>query len=197
MLYRFLPTSQHDLVALRPIVRADLPHWYAYLSQPIVHEHTSWNLSSQDELTHYVDPCVPATAESMVRLAVALRSSNELIGTVGFHSVSSRDSRAEIAFDLAPQWWGKGIATYVCTLLVEWAHRHVGMVRVQATALRSNARSGAVLGRCGFEFEGLLRSYRMVRGAPGDFGMYAHLAAVAVSPNPSIEATTAVDRVER
>jgi ribosomal-protein-alanine N-acetyltransferase len=26
-----------------------------------------------------------------------------------------------------------------------------------------------------FQYEGLLRSYRMVRGQPGDFNMYAHV----------------------
>ena len=176
MHYDALPASEHALVELRPIVSTDLTHWYGYLKQPIVYEHTSWNLSSQDDLAHYADSSAPATAESMLRLAVALRSSDELVGTVGFHSVSSRDSRAEIAFDLAPQWWGRGIATYVCRVLVEWAHGHIGLVRVQATALQSNVRSVAVLERCEFQFEGLLRFSRSVRGTPGDFGMYAHLA---------------------
>ena len=127
-------------------------------------------------MAHYADSSAPPTADSMLRLAVALRATGELVGTVGFHSVSMRDSRAEVAFDLSPLWWGKGIATHVCTALVEWAHQQVGVCRVQATALQSNLRSAAVLERCGFEFEGLLRSYRLVRRTPSDFGMYAHLA---------------------
>ena len=177
MLYSALPTSKHELVELRPIVEADLLDWYAYLSQPVVYEHTSWNLSSKDDLAHYVGSPAPARAESLLRMAVALRSSGKLVGTVGFHSVSPRDSRAELAFDLSPEVWGKGIATYVCTALVEWAHAQAGVMRVQATALQSNLRSAAVLLRCGFEYEGLLRSYRMVRGTPGNFGIYAHLAS--------------------
>jgi len=177
VLYSALPTSEHELVALRPIVEADLLDWYTYLSQPVVYEHTSWNLSSKDDLAHYANSSAPASAESLLRLAVALRSSGKLVGTVGFHSVSPRDSRAELAFDLSPEVWGRGIATYACAALVDWAHEQAGVVRVQATALQSNPRSAAVLLRCGFEFEGLLRSYRMVRGTPGDFGMYAHLAS--------------------
>ncbi len=176
MLYGALPTSEHELVELRPIVEADLLDWYACLSQPVVYEHTSWNLSSKDELAHYAESSAPASAESLLRMAVALRSSGRLVGTVGFHSVSARDCRAELAFDLSPKVWGKGIATYVCATLVEWAHAQAGVMRVQATALESNLRSAAVLLRCGFEFEGLLRSYRLVRGTPGNFGMYAHLA---------------------
>lgn len=63
--------------------------------------------------------------------------------------------------------------------LVDWAHGHVGLLRVQATALSSNTRSMKVLERCGFEREGLLRSYRLVRGQPGDFWMFAHVVPPA------------------
>ena len=177
MLYRALPKSEHELVELRPISDADLPHWYEYLSMPIVYEHTSWNLSSSSDLASYAEPLTSATAESALRLAVVLRSSGGLVGTIGFHSVSPRDRRAELAYDLAPHMWGKGLATYLAMLLVGWAHEQASIARVQATVLVSNDRSARVLERCGFAFEGVLRSYRMVRGTPGDFGMYAHLAS--------------------
>jgi RimJ/RimL family protein N-acetyltransferase len=177
VLYRAIPKSEHELVELRPIVQADLAHWYEYLSMPVVYEHTSWSLRSPSDLASYVEELAPATAESALRLAVVLRASGELIGTVGFHSVSSRDRRAELAYDLAPHMWGKGLATYLAMLLVAWAHEQASVGRVQATVLLSNERSARVLERCGFAFEGVLRSYRMVRGVPGNFGMYAHLAA--------------------
>ena len=176
MLYSALPKSEHELVELRPIVEADLSRWYGYLSMPVVYEHTSWNLSSPNDLAGYVEELAPATADSALRLAVVQRSSGELVGTFGFHSVSLRDHRAELAYDLAPHVWGKGLATYLAALLVRWAHEQAGIARVQATVLLSNVRSAAVLERCGFEFEGVLRGYRMVRGRPGDFGMHAHLA---------------------
>jgi ribosomal-protein-alanine N-acetyltransferase len=177
VLYSALPQSDHELVELRPIVEADLSHWYEYLSMPLVYEHTSWNLSAPSDLASYAEELTSATADSALRLAVVQRTSGELVGTVGFHSVSLRDRRAELAYDLAPHVWGKGLATYLATLLVGWAHEQASIARVQATVLLSNLRSAAVLERCGFEFEGILRSYRMVRGQPGDFGMYAHLAS--------------------
>lgn len=70
---------------------------------------------------------------------------------------------------------GKGIATHLAALLVGWAHEHAGIARVQAIVLQSNIRSAAVLKRVGFQHEGVLRDYRMVRGTPGDFDMYAHV----------------------
>lgn len=181
MRFGALPEVNHELVLLRPIVEADLAVWYAYLSTPVVFEHTSWNLSSCSELSPYVWAPEAFTESSLLRLAIALRSTGELVGTAGFHTVSPQNLSAELAFDLAPTVWGKGVATCVCQSLVAWAHASVGVVRVQATVLESNARSAAVLERCGFLREGLLRSYRLVRGRPGNFYMYSH-----VKPQPPV-----------
>lgn len=177
MRYRALPESGHELVALRPIVAADIADWYACLAQPVVLEHTSWNLRSADDLAHYPGASASTDPESLLRFAIVLRSSGRLIGSAGFHSVSPRDRRAELAYDLSPEYWGKGIATHVCSLLVRWAHAEADVLRVQATVLESNRRSMAVLERCGFVLEGVLHGYRMVRGVPGNFRMYAHVRA--------------------
>lgn len=176
MIYRTLPTSGHPLVELRPIAATDLQHWYEYLSLPLVYEHTSWNLSSLGDLASHVAGSTQVTPDSMFRLAISSRSSGQLVGTIGFHSIGAQDRRAELAYDLSPSIWGQGIASYAVALMTDWAHSDPGFTRVQATVLQSNARSLAVLERCGFHFEGRLQSYRMVRGKPGDFAMYAHIA---------------------
>ena len=175
MKFSALPESAHETVVLRPIVAADIAVWYDYLSQPLVFEHTSWDLQSPADLSPYIWAPETFTPSTMLRLAVALRSTGELVGTAGFHTVSAPNRTAELAYDLTPAMWGKGIATDICGLLVDWAHSDVGLVRIQATTLETNERSVRVLKRCGFEPEGLLRSYRMVRGQPGNFFMYSHV----------------------
>jgi ribosomal-protein-alanine N-acetyltransferase len=42
--------------------------------------------------------------------------------------------------------------------------------------MTSNHRSIRLLGRCGFSREGTLRQYRVARGEPKDFHIYALLA---------------------
>jgi [ribosomal protein S5]-alanine N-acetyltransferase len=177
MIYSELPQCDHPAVDLRPIAVSDLEDWYAYLSLPIVYEHTSWQLASSSELADYARPQESAAPDSMFRLAIASRSSGQLVGTIGFHSVWGRDRRAELAYDLHPDVWGNGIATHVARLMVRWAHCHVGINRIQATVLESNSRSHAVLRRCNFQREGTLREYRMVRGRPGEFAIYSHLVS--------------------
>ena len=179
MRFQVLPQSGHALVDLRPIVAADIPVWFSYLTDPVVYEHTSWNVQSPQDLADYVWSNSTREPASPTRFAIALRATDQFVGTAGFHTVAPHNRTAELAYDLAPQYWGKGIATHVCGVLTEWAHQSCGMLRVQATALRSNERSVKVLARCGFEREGLLRSYRMVRGTPGDFWLYSHVVPIA------------------
>lgn len=171
-----LPQLEHELVRLRPMTAGDIQPWFDYLSLPQVYEHTSWNVQAPDELSHCAWMPEQFTASSPLRFAIALRAGDALVGSAGFHTVAPANASAEIAYDLAPLWWGKGIATAVCAELVRWAHASAGVVRVQATALDTNQRSAAVLERCGFQREGLLRAYRKVRGVPRDFFMFAHVA---------------------
>ncbi|MEI8325156.1 MAG: GNAT family N-acetyltransferase [Betaproteobacteria bacterium] len=74
-------------VVLRPIDRSDIPKWYEYLALPHVVEHTSWNLASADDLRPIVDGCNSDDPASAIRFAIADRSTNLLIGTVGFHTI--------------------------------------------------------------------------------------------------------------
>jgi [ribosomal protein S5]-alanine N-acetyltransferase len=173
VLYTALPTLAHPLATLRELRADDLAPWFAILSQPVVHEHTSWDLASPDELrTYAVQERTPAT---LARFALAHRDDDRLIGSAGFHTVQPANRSAEMAYDLDPAFWGQGLARAACEALSAWAFEHVGLQRVQATTLTTNLRSQRVLEACGFEREGLLRRYRIVRGQPGDFWMYARL----------------------
>ena len=175
MQYSDLPQLTHDLVYLRPLSRADAAAWYGYLRMPHVIEHTSWDLRSIDELMPKFDAIESSNPSSEIRFAIALRSSHELVGTIGFHTISTINKTAELAYDLSPTIWGQGIAPAVCESVISWGFGQLGAVRIQATVLESNDRSIRVLEKSGFEREGLLRSFRMVRGRPGNFWMYSRL----------------------
>lgn len=169
------PRSGFPGLSLRQIERADLGAWHAYLTNPDVYRHTSWNLRSPDDLLPLFDAIESTDPDSIRRLAVIDDASGVLAGTIGLHTVSTVNRSAEIAYDLAPSHWGRGIASALCTSVTEWAFSE-GFMRMQAVVLTSNAGSARVLQKCGYRYEGLLRAYKMVRGTPGDFAMYARLA---------------------
>ena len=133
--------------------------------------------SSVEDLAWCARDGLDATQSAPLRLAISNRAGGQLVGTVGLHSASARHRSVEIACDLAPSVWGKGIAACMTSMTVEWAHRDLRFARVQATALPENERSLALLEKCGFQREGLLRSYRFIGGRRRDFLMYSHIAA--------------------
>nr|WP_130483938.1 GNAT family protein [Sphaerotilus mobilis] len=170
-----LPQLAHPLVSLRPLAAADLEPWYAYLHLPQVHEHTSWDIAGPDALRSHVGTRPGDVNATSWRLAIAWRDGGALAGTVGLNEVSRVHRSAEIAYDLAPDAWGRGIARATCTAVVAWAHERAGLARIQATVMTSNQRSLRVLEHCGFQHEGLMRAYRHFRGRSGDFHRFAHV----------------------
>ena len=52
-------------------------------------------------------------------------------------------------------------------------------MRIQGTVIDSNAALARVLAKCGFEYEGTLRSFRMVRGVPRDCWLCVRVAGQA------------------
>lgn len=169
------PRSGYPGLSLRQLERSDLRSWYAYLSNPNVVRHTSWNLQSENDLLPMFDAFDSELPSSIRRLAIINDLTSELIGTIGFHTVSDVNRTAEIAYDLTPAYWGKGVASAVCSAVTHWSFSAFGFIRVQATVLETNVGSARVLQKCQYQHEGLLRSFRMVRGIPGNFQLYARL----------------------
>ena len=171
-----LPQSGHPDLTLRTLVESDIDRWYDYLRLPEVFQHTSWNLRTRDDLLPLFEEFSSDSPDSARRLAIVESRTLRLVGTIGFHTISSMNRMAEIAYDLSPEYWGMGIATTLCSAVTAWSFSTYGFVRVQASVLQTNNRSATVRQRCSFQYEGLLRSFRMVRGTPSDFAIYSKLA---------------------
>ena len=169
------PQSGYPGLSLRQLERSDLHSWYAYLSNPEVVRHTSWNLKSEQDLLPMFDALDSESPSSIRRLAIVDDLTGEMIGTIGFHTVSDMNRTAEIAYDLAPAYWGKEVASAACSAVTQWSFSAFGFVRVQGAVLETNVGSARVLQKCRYRHEGLLRSFRTVRGIPGNFQLYARL----------------------
>lgn len=169
-----LPDLGLDGLRLRPLQEADAVGWHAYLRDDAVTRHTSWQLDGPDTLLRLIRGYGQPSESHSMRLAIAM-ADGSLAGTVGLNEISLAARRAEIAYDVAPTYWRRGIATRACAAVTAWALSTLGFARIQATVLDTNQASAAVLERCGFQREGLLRHYRLVRGEPRNFWMYARV----------------------
>lgn len=169
------PSLPRNDFFLRCITRQDIREWYAYLSLPDVFTHTSWNLTCESDLIPLLDQFESAMPDSAIRFAVIESATQNLVGSVGLHTISMQNKTAELAYDFAPDVWGKGLATACAKTLIDWSLHCAGFNRIQATVLPSNLASIRVLEKCGMQREGSLRKYRMVRGEPRDYLLYASI----------------------
>lgn len=112
-----------------------------------------------------------------LRWAIADRNSNRLIGTCGFHALARRHRRAEIGYELHPDWWGRGVMSEVLPLALEHAFRKLQLNRLAALILPANRPSIALVRKFGFRREGLLREFVRVADRRLDMESYSLLQA--------------------
>jgi RimJ/RimL family protein N-acetyltransferase len=167
------PVVRGHPLTLRPIEHSDAAAWFEYAGDADVMRHTSSSVRTVEDVEAILRRINAPDEGTPIHFAVCTQPDGRLIGTVGFHTISVLNRTAEITYDLHPAHWGKGIATAVCAATAAWGFSAQGFVRVQATVLEANTPSLGVLQRCGFQFEGTLRNFRIVRGEPRDYLLYA------------------------
>lgn len=171
------PSWPLDGFRLRPLRREDAPAWLAYLSDPRVIEHTSYpqpDVSFVDSmLTRQLEGYASA---SSCRWGLA-DGGDRLVGTCGFSNWSVPHAHAELVYDLAPELWGRGLMHAAVRQVASWAFDTARFNRVHAYVMTSNVPSIRLLESLGFAREGTLRQYRIARGVPRDFHLYALLNA--------------------
>jgi [ribosomal protein S5]-alanine N-acetyltransferase len=170
------PTIEWASLRLRGLESKDAASLLEYLTDPIVVEHTSYPVQNLGTIEALIASAKRGYAErSSCKWALARASDDALIGTCGFNSWAPEHASAELAYELAPQYWGMGLMSQAVGVVVEWAFATAGFNRLHAIVMVSNSRSSRLLGRAGFRCEGALRSYRIARGVPRDFWIYSLL----------------------
>jgi ribosomal-protein-alanine N-acetyltransferase len=181
------PTIDLSGVRLRPLRMADVAALHGYLRDPAVTQLTSYPAVSVPMVEAMIERCLSRwAAGELSKWALALPHNDQLVGTCGFNEWSQAHRWAELAFDLAQTHWGKGLMRKAVAALLEWTYRQDEVNRLHAFVRVDNGRSVRLLERNGFLREGCLRSYRVCRGQPHDFYVYALLRSDWAAAQPGI-----------
>jgi ribosomal-protein-alanine N-acetyltransferase len=108
-------------------------------------------------------------------LAVVEKSSNRMVGMVGFDDYAPKYCRAGIAYVFAKDFWGKGYAHEASNVLVDFGFEVMGLNRIYATVDPENLRSARVLEKLGMQYEGYLRHNVRCQGKFRDRKIYSIL----------------------
>ncbi|MBP1704809.1 MAG: N-acetyltransferase yoaa [Chloroflexi bacterium] len=91
------------------------------------------------------------------RWGIAPGAGQQLIGSLGFYRwLDEPCPQAEIGYDLAPEWWGRGLMTEALQAILDFGFRRMELARVEAYVLTDNARSIRLLERLDFGREAYL-----------------------------------------
>jgi [ribosomal protein S5]-alanine N-acetyltransferase len=156
------PSSIPDLATERLRLRAPLPRDAAAILA----------LIGDPEVTKYINVATIATlaeaqavlerldqryaARDMIRWAIELVEHSEMIGTVGLLRFDFEHRHAELGYDIARRWWGRGL--------------------VEAGVLPENDASVRVLQKLGFVEEGMRRDYLYAKGRFHSFRWFSLLS---------------------
>lgn len=109
-----------------------------------------WRASFELRKDFCIGMFLPATAED---------PSERFLGGTGLHRINWPNRAFSIGYWIRPSEVGKGYVTETVKLLTQFAFEALGARRVDIFCASENHRSAAVARRCGFPFEGTLRSY--------------------------------------
>lgn len=110
-----------------------------------------------------------------IRFSMIELKSNKIIGTCGFNFIDFENAKAEIGYDIAKAYWGKGFAPEGISALLKYAFETLELNRIEAKVEPANVNSIKVLQKLNFTFEGTLRQYEKSKGNFVDINMYSLL----------------------
>ena len=163
-------------VILRPFRLDDAAAVAEACTDPSIPEFTMMAADlSEDDARRWIADGLEWWPRGIARFAVTLPPDDDCVGQMGIQ-FDAPLRRAEVFYWLAPQARGRGIATEALELVIAWAFRRNGVVRVQLVTHLDNAASHRVAERCGFQREGILRAWEPVKDTQPDVIMWSRLA---------------------
>lgn len=165
-------------LVLREFAPDDWEDVYAYSSLPEASRYQAWGPNTpEDARAHIGRACAAALEEprSAYMLAVTLAETGKVIGGGDLHVRSHRFRSGEIAYGIAPAFWGRGYATEVARLLLGFGFASLHLHRIAGTCDPRNVASARVLEKVGMRYEGRMRETLLIRDGWRDSALYSIL----------------------
>ena len=93
--------------------------------------------------------------------AVELRATGEFIGDCGLVFVEGTGPEVELAYHLAKEWWGRGLATEAARACLDYGFRELGLREIIAICFPEHVASRRVMEKAGMRYVGSARYYEL------------------------------------
>jgi len=112
-----------------------------------------------------------------IRFSIIKKESNEIIGSCGFNLLDFENKKAEIGYDIARSFWGRGYASEAISSLLDHGFSILRLNRIEAKVEPENMNSIKLLQKLNFTFEGTLRQCERVNEKFNDLNIYSKLVS--------------------
>ncbi|MEI7594758.1 MAG: GNAT family N-acetyltransferase [Bacteroidota bacterium] len=109
-----------------------------------------------------------------IRWGITLKNSSLIIGTIGFNNYT-KNHRANIGYDLHPDYWNNGYITEALEPVIQFGFEKLEINRIEAEVMQGNIASEKVLEKAGFYREGILRDWMFWNEKHYDMTMFSRL----------------------
>lgn len=163
-----------ERLTLRQLSIDDAADLLAVFSDPEVTRYWStppW--TSLEEAEQSIQESIASYAgHDNLRLAIALKDSNRLIGTISLYRIQAGNRRADIGYALARAHWRRGYLSEAMPAFLTYGFEVLNLNRVEADIDPRNAASGQLLEKMAFLREGTMRERWIVNGEVCDTAFY-------------------------
>lgn len=111
-----------------------------------------------------------------IRWGMVCKNTGAFIGSIGLNNLFYQGKRAEIGFELHPDYWRQGFMKEAAEKVIQFAFDERHLHRLGAVTFQENTASRKLLEKLGFQVEGTLRGYIYQASRHHDAMLYSLLA---------------------
>lgn len=160
--FRQFPELRTRRLVLRQPTMKDVEWYYEYFSRPEL----VWGgggpgpknmKAAREELRKYMVDLY--RKRQGFRWIITVKGDGQPIGTLGYYkwATGERSYQAEMGYDLAKEYWCKGIMTEAMNAVIDFGFEKMKLNRIEVYIMPRNKRSVKMIKNLGFKREGLLR----------------------------------------
>lgn len=152
-----MKTLQTERLILRPWQESDLDDFYEYARDPEIGPNAGWEPHTNREASRSILQLFVSQNEVW---AIEHQQDGKAIGSIGLHMDRKRSgvNARMLGYVLARQYWGQGLMTEAARCAIRYAFEELQIDILSVYHYPHNMKSRRVIEKCGFRYEGTLRS---------------------------------------
>jgi putative acetyltransferase len=169
-----MKTIETERLILRNWNVDDVDDLYEYAKNPNVGPHGGWK--PHESKTESLEIMHSLFMDKYDCWAIVYKDDNKVIGSIGYETDTKRPDAncRELGYAMSEDYWGRGIMTEAAKAAIRFGFEELELDMVSIYRNPLNIRSGRVIEKCGFVYEGTLRqAYKIYDGTIRDVACYS------------------------